>query len=168
MKSHSNTKRDSLPYRKGVGIMLLNQTFDKVFVGRRIDQGGIDAWQMPQGGIDEGETPLDAAFRELLEEIGTNNATVISQTKPWLYYDLPEHFTNLWEGRFRGQQQIWFLMKLKGGDDLINIVTEHPEFAEWRWVRPEQIVELIVPFKKDLYTKVLEEFLPLILIPQIK
>src|SRR4051812_28578691 len=116
MTSHFNIDRNFLPYRKGVGIMLLNNSLTKVFVGQRIDQfPGVEAWQMPQGGIDEGESPTEAALRELYEEVGTNEVTLLGQTKSWFSYDLPDEWiAKLWNGQFRGQQQIWFLMSLKG------------------------------------------------------
>jgi putative (di)nucleoside polyphosphate hydrolase len=143
----------ALPYRRGVGIMLINQT-GHVFVGQRIDTP--DAWQMPQGGIDRGEEPEDAAFRELEEEIGTNAATLLGETKDWLRYDLPPDVQKkVWKGKYRGQEQKWYVMRLAGPDALIDIETDHPEFDAWKWVPLDQLIPLIVPFKRALYTDVI-------------
>lgn len=147
----------SLPYRKGVGLMLFNQA-GLVWVGRRVDEPG-EAWQMPQGGIDEGETPEQAALRELQEEIGTGSAVIVGESRDWLTYDLPPELVGLvWKGRYRGQKQKWFALRFTGSDGEISIETEHPEFAEWRWVEFDRLVELIVPFKRDLYAQVTAEF----------
>jgi len=144
-------------YRRGVGIMLLNRD-GKVFVGRRIDQEE-EAWQMPQGGIDRGETPRDAAFRELREETGTDKADVVAESKGWLTYDLPGALRGrLWRGRYVGQKQKWFAMRFQGRDGDIDLATHHPEFSAWRWVGHDQLVTLIVPFKRALYGDVLAEF----------
>lgn len=144
-------------YRRGVGIMLLNRD-GKVFVGRRIDQEE-EAWQMPQGGIDRGETPRDAAFRELREETGTDKADVVAESKDWLTYDLPGALRGrLWRGRYVGQKQKWFAMRFQGRDEDIDLATHHPEFSAWRWVGHDQLVTLIVPFKRALYGDVLAEF----------
>lgn len=144
-------------YRRGVGIMLLNRD-GKVFVGRRIDQEE-EAWQMPQGGIDRGETPRDAAFRELKEEAGTDKADVVAESKGWLTYDLPGALRGrLWRGRYVGQKQKWFAMRFQGRDEDIDLATHHPEFSAWRWVGHDQLVTLIVPFKRALYGDVLAEF----------
>ena len=147
----------TLPYRKGVGLMLFNPV-GMVWVGRRLDQQG-EAWQMPQGGIDEGETPEQAALRELEEEIGTASAVIVGESKGWLTYDLPPELVGVaWKGRYRGQKQKWFALRFTGTDEEINIAGEHPEFAEWRWVEFERLIELIVPFKRDLYAQVTAEF----------
>jgi len=147
----------SLPYRLGVGLVLFNAA-GLVWVGRRLDQQG-DAWQMPQGGIDEGETPEQAALRELEEEIGTARAEIIAESKDWLTYELPPDLLGVaWKGRYRGQKQKWFALRFTGQDADITIETEHPEFAEWRWVAFDRLVELIVPFKRDLYRQVNAEF----------
>jgi putative (di)nucleoside polyphosphate hydrolase len=144
-------------YRMGVGIMLLNQR-GEVFVGRRIDVPD-EAWQMPQGGIDEGEEPRAAALRELREEIGTDDVEVLAESRGWLRYDLPDNFVGkAWGGRWRGQQQKWFAMRFLGTDADINIATEHPEFSAWRWVSPTHLPELIVMFKRQLYLEVLQQF----------
>ena len=146
-----------LPYRPSIGLMILNNKLE-VFVGRRIDTKG-DAWQMPQGGIDDGETPIDAAYREMKEEIGTNNAKSIAETKQWYKYDLPNHLIKkLWDGRYRGQRQKWFLMQYQGNDDDIKIDSGEIEFAAWKWVNIEELTQIIVPFKKKLYLSVIEEF----------
>ena len=146
-----------LPYRLGVGLVLFNAE-GLVWAGRRIDQKG-DAWQMPQGGIDDGETPQEAALRELEEEIGTGKAEIIAESKDWLTYELPPELVGVaWKGRYRGQKQKWVALRFTGQDSDIRIDTEHPEFTEWRWVEFEQLVELIVPFKRELYQQVTAEF----------
>ncbi len=153
-----------LPYRPCAGIMLAN-TDGRVFVGRRIDNPDSDAWQMPQGGIDDGEDPRDAALRELSEETGisTGKVEIIAQTQDELFYDLPKELIGkLWEGKWRGQRQTWFLMRFKGDDSDVNIATDHPEFSAWQWVEPQQLPQLIVPFKKRLYEMILSEFATLI------
>jgi putative (di)nucleoside polyphosphate hydrolase len=138
--------------------MLLNRA-GKVFVGRRIDMPMTPAWQMPQGGIDPGETPLRAALRELKEEIGTDKAEILGESSTWLKYDLPVEFARgVWGGRYRGQQQKWFAMRFTGNDTDIDIATDHPEFDAWKWIRPEQLPEMIVPFKRQLYIDILVEF----------
>jgi len=146
-----------LPYRPCVGIMLLNQD-NKVFVAKRIDTL-VEAWQMPQGGIDEGEDPEITAFREMKEEIGTNNAEVIAQTDDWLNYDLPEHLVGkVWKGKYRGQTMQWFVMRYLGQDSDINIETDHPEFDEWRWADMSELPDMIIPFKKPLYQTLVDRF----------
>jgi 8-oxo-dGTP pyrophosphatase MutT (NUDIX family) len=144
-------------YRPGVGIMLTNGV-GQVFVGNRIDVIE-EAWQMPQGGIDGNETPIIAAMRELLEELGMANVEVVSESSRWLQYELPSSLQGrAWDGRWRGQCQKWFLMRFVGDDGEINVATEHPEFSAWRWIAPELLVDLIVSFKRQLYLDVLEEF----------
>ena len=139
-----------LPYREGVGVMLLNQA-NEVFVGKRIDMRS-EHWQMPQGGIDPGESPREAVMRELEEETGTAKATIIRETIDWLYYDLPADLVpKVWGGKYRGQKQKWFLLRFTGEDADINIHTDHPEFSEWQWIPVVQLPELIVPFKRELY-----------------
>lgn len=144
-------------YRSGVSIMLLNARND-VFVGQRVRHPG-EAWQMPQGGIDGGEEPRAAALRELLEEIGTDNVDVLAKSRGWLRYDLPADLvTKAWGGRWCGQQQKWFAMRLLGSDAEINVATEHPEFSAWRWVPASRLPELIVSFKRWVYSDVLHQF----------
>jgi putative (di)nucleoside polyphosphate hydrolase len=144
-------------YRPAVGIMLLNHA-NLVFVARRIDTA-VEAWQMPQGGIDEGEEPRAAALRELEEETGTGKATILAESRRWLRYDLPAEVAGkIWGGRYRGQRQKWFAMRFTGRDSDIDLATEHPEFMDWRWAPPEQLPELIIPFKRQLYHDVLDEF----------
>jgi len=144
-------------YRSGAGIMLLN-VHRKVFIGRR-SRGPENAWQMPQGGIDEGETPRAAALRELREEIGTDNVEVLAESRGWLRYDLPADLVGkAWGGRWRGQQQKWFAMRFLGSDAEINLATEHPEFSAWKWVPASHLPELIVSFKQQLYIDVLQQF----------
>lgn len=150
------SKADKLPYRPCVGIMLVNAG-GKVFVGRRIDTP--DAWQMPQGGIDAGETPREAALRELVEEIGTGAAEVVAETAGWLRYDLPSHLVGkVWKGKYRGQEQKWILARFTGTDGDIDLATDHPEFDAWQWVEPDRLAGLIVPFKRQIYEAVVAEF----------
>ena len=148
-----------LPYRPCVGIMLVN-TSGHVFVGQRLDRD-TDAWQMPQGGVDKWEKTLDAAVRELWEETGVteNLITVEAESRGLIPYDLPIALVpNVWKGRYRGQEQKWFLMRFHGSDDQINIATEHPEFSAWKWLPKDELVANIVPFKREVYTQVLAEF----------
>ena len=143
--------------RPGVGVMLVNAR-GQVFVGKRIDMIE-EAWQMPQGGIDGDETPIAAAMRELPEELGTANVEVVAELSRWLDYELPSALQGrAWGGRWRGQTQKWFLMRFLGDDREINVATAHPEFSDWRWVPPEDLVDLIVPFKRPVYRDVIEEF----------
>lgn len=148
-----------LPYRPCVGVMLRN-TRNDVFVGQRLDSQ-VTAWQMPQGGVEKGEDPRAAALRELWEETGVDPelVTVLAESAQWLPYELPfDLVPKLWKGRFRGQEQKWFLMQFNGSDNNINIRTEHPEFSQWRWLPVKNLVENIVPFKRDVYSAVLAEF----------
>ena len=148
-------------YRPGVGIMLLDRR-NRVFVARRIDRPG-DNWQMPQGGIDRGETPCAAALRELEEEIGTAEAEFLAETAHWLRYDLPPGAAPAhWGGRYRGQAQKWFALRFIGRDADIDLATAHPEFDAWKWVRAAELPGLIVPFKRQLYREILAEFAPLL------
>jgi len=149
----------ALPYRPCVGVMLINPT-GLIFAGQRIDTE-LPAWQMPQGGIDDGEGPLDAAMRELWEETGVTAdlVSVMSQTNDWLTYDLPHSIVpRIWKGRFKGQKQLWFLLQFLGEDADIQIETDHPEFSEWRWIDADEMLDSIVPFKRDLYRQVIDAF----------
>jgi len=154
-----NPKFKNLPYRSNVGIMLINDE-GHVFVGQRLDNNQ-NAWQMPQGGIDCDEDPQSAAYRELLEETGIEqeNVKFLAKSSKWLLYDLPEDLIpKLWDGKYRGQKQKWFLFKFLGTNRDINISTEHPEFSNWKWMPKENLLEEIVPFKKSVYESVLREF----------
>lgn len=149
----------ALPYRKNVGLVLINAE-GLIFAGQRIDNPG-HAWQMPQGGIDAGERPKEAALRELQEETGVRPDLVekIAKTEDWLVYDLPEELIGtIWGGKYRGQKQKWFLFRFLGQDSDVNIATEHPEFSVWRWMEPAELVEKIVPFKRAVYEQVFDSF----------
>ena len=148
-----------MPYRPCVGIMLINYD-DLIFAGQRLD-GNTDAWQMPQGGIDEGETPHTAALRELEEETGISSDLVnlLDESEGKYIYDLPvEMITKLWGGKYRGQEQQWFLFRYLGDDSQININTPNPEFSNWRWMTMKQLEAKIVYFKRTVYRQVFEEF----------
>ncbi len=148
-------------YRPCVGLMLINPA-GGVFVGKRIDVPG-DHWQMPQGGIDSGETPEQAALRELAEETGTRKAEIIGVSQNWLRYDLPEEIAGkIWRGRYRGQSQRWFALRFTGTDDDIDINAHKPEFSDWRWAGIDTLVEGLIPFKRDLYRAVVDEFRDLV------
>jgi len=151
--------KDNDRYRRGVGVMLVSRD-GKVWVGRRIDNTD-EAWQMPQGGIDKGEEPWATALRELEEETGIPPHLVerISECPEQLRYDLPPELRGkLWGGKWKGQLQDWFLARFLGDDSDINIATKHPEFSHWKWVEPDELPELIVPFKRDLYRCLLDHF----------
>lgn len=148
-----------LPYRPCVGVVLINAE-GRIFAGQRLDST-VAAWQMPQGGIDEGEKNRKAALRELWEETGVTEDLVefVAKTDGWVTYDLPEELLGkVWGGKYRGQRQKWFLFRFKGTDDQVNIATEHPEFSEWRWIGADEMIASIVPFKKDVYETVVAEF----------
>ncbi len=151
----------TLDYRPAAAVMLLNAD-DKVFVAQRIDSS-LDAWQMPQGGLDPGEDARTGALRELEEEtgIGPHLVEILAQSSRELLYDLPPELQGkLWKGRYAGQRQSWFLMRFLGSDADVNLETEHPEFRNWQWMDPWRLPELIVAFKKPLYEAVLAEFKP--------
>jgi putative (di)nucleoside polyphosphate hydrolase len=148
-----------LPYRPAVGVMLLNAE-NKVFVGQRLDNA-LDAWQMPQGGTDPGESAEDAAFRELEEETGIARdlVEIVAKASRELDYDLPPDLQRkVWRGRYRGQRQTWFLARFLGRDQDVRIDTPEPEFRAWKWAEPLELPAMIVPFKQELYRAVLEEF----------
>ena len=152
------------PYRPCVGIMLINQQGD-IFGGQRLDNRA-EAWQMPQGGIDEGEDVETACFREMREEIGTNKADILRLHPDWLNYDIPRPLAdNLWSGAYRGQTQKWVALRFTGEDTDINIQTEDPEFISWQWLSPDQLIQRAVPFKRDVYTNIMAEFKDLLTSP---
>jgi putative (di)nucleoside polyphosphate hydrolase len=151
--------RDALPYRPAAGVMLLDRD-GRVFVAQRLDST-LEAWQMPQGGLDEGEEPLAGALRELEEETGIppRLVEVIAKAPEELLYDLPDDLLGkIWKGRWRGQRQHWFLARFLGEDDDIDLATADPEFRAWKWADPAELPAMIVPFKKKLYEEVLEAF----------
>ena len=149
----------TLPYRRNVGVMVINAA-GEVWVGQRKDHYK-DAWQMPQGGIDKGEDARTAALRELEEETGISPdlVEVVAESDGWIPYELPHDLIpKLWKGKYRGQEQKWFLVRFKGTDDQVNIETDDPEFSAWRWMAPADLPDAIVPFKRNVYVAVLETF----------
>ena len=150
-------KFKNLPLRSGVGIVVLNKE-NKVFVAKRIDNPK-DYWQMPQGGVDEGEDFLKAAYRELKEETSIKNVKLIKELDEILTYELPDHLLGIiWKGKYRGQKQKWFLMRFTGDEKEINIKTKNPEFLDWKWIEIDQITDKVVSFKLHVY-KELEEII---------
>jgi len=151
MKNNNN-----LPLRNGVGIVLLNNK-NEIFVGRRIDNPK-KFWQMPQGGIDKGENLLSAARRELEEETGIKSVVLLKELVEWLEYDLPQNLIDkIWQGRYRGQRQKWFIMKFQGRNEEININTKNPEFLEWKWIEPSKLSDIVVDFKINIYKRIQKE-----------
>ena len=143
-----------LPYRPCVGIMVFNKD-GKVFVGKRIDQT-VEGWQMPQGGIDKGESPKQAVLRELQEEVGTDKAEIIAVMEDWVTYDLPEHLIGVaFHGKYRGQKQKWFALRFTGEDGDIDLTSHEPEFSAFKWVDLKTLPSMIVPFKRDTYKAVI-------------
>ncbi|MBM3515512.1 MAG: RNA pyrophosphohydrolase [Alphaproteobacteria bacterium] len=152
----ATARRRALPYRKGVGIALIDRR-GRVFVAERLDTPG--AWQMPQGGIDDGETPRAAAMRELVEETGITDARILATTPRWLKYDLPDDLqSKAWGGKFRGQQQRWYLMLFTGRDQSIDLDRHHAEFARWKWLKFDRLPMVIVGFKREIYRQVVAAF----------
>ncbi len=145
-----------LPLRTGVGIIVLNKQ-NKIFVGKRKDNPG-DKWQMPQGGVDEGEDYITAMKRELKEETGIENIKIIKEIEKIYQYELPEDLVGIiWKGKYRGQKQKWFITRFLGEEKEINLNTKHAEFIDWKWIEPKFLPEVIVNFKKDLYLNLLKE-----------
>ena len=146
----------NLPLRKGVGVVLLNKN-NQIFVARRIDNPK-DFWQMPQGGIDNGETPLQAAYRELKEETSIKSVKIIQEIKDEIAYNLPDNLLGIiWKGKYKGQTQKWLVMKFLGDDKEIDLKTKHPEFLEWKWINIENITDKVVDFKLHVYEKIKHE-----------
>ena len=149
-------KEKNLPLRTGVGVAVLNQN-NKVFVGKRIDNP-IDKWQMPQGGVDPGETFTSAMKRELLEETNIKNIKILKELDYWLEYELPTDLVGIiWKGKYWGQKQKWFIARFLGKDNEVNLNTKKPEFIDWKWLNIEELPNVIVDFKKDVYKKLLKE-----------
>ena len=148
----------SQKYRKCVGMMILNNQ-NQILVGRRLDHPS-GFWQMPQGGIDNNENPKDAVWREMKEEIGTNNAELLYESSNWFNYEIPRETlkTLPWGNQYVGQEQRWFVFRFKGKENEINVKTENPEFSEWKWGNHDLLVENIVPFKRRVYSQILLEF----------
>ena len=148
--------KKTLPMRPGVGVILLNNK-NQVFVGKRKDNPG-NKWQMPQGGVDEGENYVTAMKRELIEETSIENIKILKEIKHFYYYELPDNLIGIiWKGKYRGQKQKWFITRFLGLDNEININTNQPEFIDWKWIDPNMLPEVIVNFKRDLYLKLLRE-----------
>ena len=145
-----------LPLRIGVGIVLLNHE-NKILVGKRIDNPK-NFWQMPQGGVDNNESFLEAAKRELEEETGVKTIKILKEFDGWLIYDLPRNLIDkIWKGRYRGQKQKWFIIKFLGKNNEINIRTKNPEFLDWKWIDPSDLPKVVVNFKSDIYKKLAKE-----------
>ena len=150
-----------LPMRNGVGVIILNNE-NKVFVGKRKDNP-VNKWQMPQGGVEKGESYLSAMKRELYEETSIKSIKLLKELNGFFEYELPMNLVGIiWKGKFRGQRQKWFVAKFLGEDDEINLKTDYPEFIEWKWIFPEKLPEVIVDFKKDMYIKLCSEIKKLV------
>ena len=148
--------KNNLPMRQGVGVIILNNQ-NKIFVGKRKDNP-VDKWQMPQGGIDQGEDHLTAMKRELYEETSIKSIKVIKELEGYYEYMLPQNLVEvIWKGKFKGQRQKWFITRFLGKDTEINLDTQHPEFIDWKWIDPQDLPEVIVDFKKELYLNLLKE-----------
>ena len=155
-------EKQKLPLRVGVGAIVLNKE-NKIFVGKRTDQPHNNKWQMPQGGVNDGEDLISAVKRELDEEIGIKNINILKELDEWTEYELPHYLLGkIWKGKYRGQKQKWFVMKFEGNDDEINLGTDRPEFIDWKWVKPENLPKIIVDFKKKLYERLLLKIRPFI------
>ena len=145
-----------LPLRTGVGIILINNQ-NKIFVAKRIDNP-IDKWQMPQGGVEPSEELVDAMKRELVEETSVESIKILKEINYWLEYELPQNLLGkIWKGRFRGQNQKWFIVKFTGSEKEINLSTKYPEFMEWKWIKVDELINVVVDFKKDVYKKLIIE-----------
>ena len=152
----SSNKSKNLPLRLGVGIVLLNSD-NKVFVGKRIDNP-VNFWQMPQGGVDDNENLLYAANRELKEETGVKSTKLIKEIDNWLIYELPKNLLGkIWKGKYRGQKQKWFIMRFVGNEEEINIKTKNAEFLEWKWIDANQLLNVVIDFKLDVYKSIVKE-----------
>ena len=147
---------NKLPMRTGVGIIVLNKN-NHVFVGKRKDNP-VDKWQMPQGGVNDNEDLINAVRRELYEETSIKNIKILKEIQNMYQYELPKNLVGIiWRGKFRGQRQKWFITKFLGKDDEINLDTQHPEFIDWKWIDPQDLPDVIVDFKKELYLNLLKE-----------
>ena len=145
-----------LPLRTGVGIILINNQ-NKIFVAKRIDNP-IDKWQMPQGGVEPSEELVEAMKRELVEETSIESIKILKEINCWLEYELPQNLLGkIWKGRFRGQKQKWFIVKFTGSEKEINLCTKYPEFMEWKWIKVDELTNVVVDFKKDVYKKLIIE-----------
>ncbi len=154
--------KSKLPLRIGVGAILINKE-NKIFVGKRKDFPKNNKWQMPQGGVNDGENCLDALKRELQEETSIKSIKILKELDGWTEYELPNYLLGkIWKGKYRGQKQKWFVLKFTGKDNEINLKTKHPEFIEWKWTDPESLPKIIVDFKKTLYEKLLLKIKPFI------